>query len=232
MSGRSVPIELVRYLHLNPLRAGIIEELKALDTYPYCGHSALMGKVEYGFQDVDYVLNLFAGEPTEARRLYREFVRKGIPEGRRHDLTGGGLVRSAGGWSALKSMQRCEDRMKGDERILGSGDFVESVLKSAQENLERRHMIRVRGYDFEWLADRVAHMCGLTPKELLAGGKQRRAVLARSMICYWGTRELGMSAVSISKKINIAPSTVSESVTRGQKIVEEQGLNLLDESIT
>ena len=224
-------LELVRYLHLNPLRARIVEGLKALDTYPYCGHSALMGKVEYGFQDVDYVLNLFAGEPTEARRLYREFVRKGIPEGRRHDLTGGGWVRSAGGWSALKSMRRCEDRMKGDERILGSGDFVESVLKSAQENFERRHMIRARGYDFEWLADRVAHICGLTPKELLAGGKQRRTVLARSMICYWGTRELGMSAVWISKKMNIAPSTASESVTRGQKIVEEQGLNLLDESI-
>jgi len=94
------------------------------------------------------------------------------------------------------------------------------------------YMIRARGYDFEWLADRVARICGLTPKGLLAGGKQRRTVLARSMLCYWGTRDLGMSAVWISKKMNIAPSTVSEAVTRGLKIVEEQGLNLLDESIT
>jgi putative transposase len=51
------------------------------------------------------------------------------------------------------------------------------------------------------------------------------------MICYWGTRELGMSAVWISKKMNIPPSTASESVTRSQKIVEEKGLNLADESI-
>jgi len=47
-------LELVRYIHLNPLRAGIVEELKTFDAYPYCGHSALMGKVARGFQDVDY----------------------------------------------------------------------------------------------------------------------------------------------------------------------------------
>jgi len=138
-------LELVRYIHLNPLRAGIAAELTALDAYPYCGHSALMGNVENAFQDVDYMLSLFDGEQVEARRRYREFVEKGIPEGRRHDLTGGGLVRSAGGWSGLKSMRHGEDRMKGDERILGHGDFVESVLKFAQENMERRHVIRARG---------------------------------------------------------------------------------------
>lgn len=224
-------LELVRYIHLNPLRAGIVEGLKALDTYPYCGHSALMGKVEQGFQDVDYVLNILGGEHREARRRYLEFVGKGIAEGRRHDLTGGGLVRSAGGWIALKSMRRGKDRMKGDERILGRGDFVESVLKSARENLERRHVIRARGYDFEWLLSRVADICGLTPRELLTGGKQPKSVMARSLLCYWGTRELGMSAVGISKKMNIAPSTASESATRGRKIVDEKGLKLFAEAI-
>lgn len=48
-------LELVRYIHLNPLRAGIVEEPKSLDTFSYCGHCALMGKAEYGFQDVNYV---------------------------------------------------------------------------------------------------------------------------------------------------------------------------------
>jgi len=47
----------------------------------------------------------------------------------------------------------------------------------------------------------------------------------------WGTRELGMSAIGISKKMNIAPSTVSECVTRGRKIVDEKGLKLLDDGI-
>jgi REP-associated tyrosine transposase len=222
-------LELVRYIHLNPLRAGIVAELKVLDLYPYCGHCALIGKTEHGFQDVDYILNLFGGKIPEARRLYLEFVKKGVAAGRRPDLTGGGLVRSAGGWSTLRTMRKGESRMKGDERILGQADFVETVLKAAQENLDRKSIIRAQGYDFDWLVDRVTDLFGLSFKELLTGGKQRRTVQARSLLCYWGTRELGMSAVGISKKLNIASSTASESVRRGRRIVEEQGLKLLDE---
>jgi len=222
-------LELVRYIHLNPLRAGIVEGLKELNTYPYCGHYALMGKTKPGFQDVDYILNLFGEKVPEARRLYLEFVKKGVAAGRRPELTGGGLVRSAGGWSALKAMRNDESRMKGDERILGQGDFVETVLKAAQENLDRKSSILALGYDFDSLVDRVLSLFGLTFNELLTGGKQRRMVQARSVLCYWGTRELGMSAVSIAKKLNIASSTASESAMKGRQIVEEHGWKLLEE---
>jgi len=225
-------LELVRYIHLNPLRAGIVKDIKGLNKYPYCGHYALMGKTESGFQDVDYVLNLFGEKVLEARRLYLKFVRNGIAAGRRPDLTGGGLVRSAGGWSALKAMRNDESRMKGDERILGQGDFVESVLKAAQENLDRKSKIRALGYDFDWLVGRVLGLFDLTFNELLTGGKQRKMVQARSVLCYWGTGELGMSAVSISKKLNIASSTASESAMRGKQIVENQGWKLLEEGKT
>lgn len=223
--------ELVRYIHLNPLRAGMVGELKELSNYHYSGHRALMGKVAAGFQDVDYILNLFGGKITEARRGYLAFVKKGVAEGRRADLTGGGLVRSAGGWFALRALRKAESRMKGDERILGEGDFVENVLRAAGEKLDRRSVIQARGYDFGWLMDRVTGLFGLTPQGLLTGGKQRRAVKARSVLCYWGTRELGLSAVEISKKLNIASSTASESAVRGRKIVEEQGLTLLTDRI-
>ena len=206
-----------------------MEELKVLDSYPYCGHCALIGKTEHGFQDVDYILNRFGGKIAQARRLYLEFVKKGVAAGRRPDLTGGGLVRSVGGWSVLRTMRQGESRMKGDERILGQGDFVKTVLKAARENLDRKSIIRAQGYDFEWLVDRVTDLFGLTFKELFTGGKQRRTVQARSVLCYWGTRELGMSAVGIAKKLNIVSSTASESVTRGRQIVEEQGLKFLDE---
>jgi len=75
-----------------------------------------MGKTEPGFQDVDYIPILFGGKDPEARRLHLEFVKKGAAAGRRSDLTGVGLVRSAGGWSALRAMRNGESRMKGDER--------------------------------------------------------------------------------------------------------------------
>jgi putative transposase len=52
-------LELVRYIHLNPLRVKLVQSLAETDKYPYSGHSALMGKVPRDFQDTDYVLRLF-----------------------------------------------------------------------------------------------------------------------------------------------------------------------------
>jgi putative transposase len=68
-----------------------------------------------------------------ARRRYRDFVKKGIDQGARKELQGGGLVRSAGGHKAGLFGRKKEDREKGDERILGSGDFVNEALSKAGE---------------------------------------------------------------------------------------------------
>lgn len=59
--------------------------------------------------------------------------------GRRPELTGGGLVRSAGGWSGLQTLRQTKNRMKSDERILGDSDFVESALVGAREAMERKY---------------------------------------------------------------------------------------------
>ncbi|MEE9537582.1 MAG: transposase, partial [Desulfobacterales bacterium] len=66
--------ELVRYIHLNPLRAKIVKDLEVLKRYQWCGHSVLMGKVEAGFQDTAYVLRLFGQSTRQARRAYESFV--------------------------------------------------------------------------------------------------------------------------------------------------------------
>jgi REP element-mobilizing transposase RayT len=46
-------LELVRYIHLNPLRAKMVDDLESLDRYSYCGHSRLMGKCKSRWQDTD-----------------------------------------------------------------------------------------------------------------------------------------------------------------------------------
>ena len=94
--------ELVRYIHLNPLRAKIVKDLNELKSYLYCGHSALLGTVTNDWQDTAYVLNIFGTSLRAARRAYGDFVAKGVAKGRRSDLVGGGLLRSVGGWFELK----------------------------------------------------------------------------------------------------------------------------------
>ena len=65
-----------------------------------------MGKVKNDWQDRDYVLKWFGTKEGEAKRNYRKFVKKGITFGRCPALVGGGLIKSQGGWSAVRAMQR------------------------------------------------------------------------------------------------------------------------------
>ena len=219
-------LELVRYIHLNPIRAKIVPDLKFLDKYAYSGHAAIMGKKKNGWQDTDYVLKFFHTKLSIARRRYRENVKKGISVGKRPDLIGGGLVRSAGGWDALKGLRRIKAYMKGDERILGDGDFVETVLKASKDEFDRKYLLKDRGYDLNAVVDRVAEVLGVNRAEVLSPGRQPRRVQARSLVCYWASRELGMSMVELSKRLKISQPTVSQSANRGEKIAKENRLNL------
>ena len=220
-------LELVRYIHLNPLRANIVKTRKESDRYPYSGHSVLMGKIKRDFQDTDYVLRLFGKKVSGARRAYRAYVERGIAQGRRPDLVGGGLIRSAGGWSAVTAMRNAKDHMKSDERILGDGDFAQSVLNQAKERLEDRYRLQARGYDLEEVTNRVSSELGIDPEQVWAAGKHPRTVKARSLLCYWAVRKLGMRATELSKKLGVLQPSVSISVKRGEKIAKDMQLELI-----
>ena len=133
--------ELARYIHLNPLRTRLVDSLAGLDRYRWCGHSVLMGRIKKGWQDRDYLLKQFGSTDKKAKRAYRQFVKKGINQGCRPDLTGGGLIRSKGGWSGVKAMRRSGVREKSDERILGSSKFVKN-LSNNQLNSRRADFLQ------------------------------------------------------------------------------------------
>jgi REP element-mobilizing transposase RayT len=219
--------ELVRYIHLNPVRARLVEDLNGLEGYPYCGHSVLMGGQCRDWQDDQYVLKLFGNELRTARRRYGEYVQEGLVRGRRPELVGGGLLRSVGGWKGLKDAGDAGIRVKGDERILGDTDFVTTVLEAGKEQMERKYRYKARGYDFGWLVDRVGELLEMTSEEVLRKGRYPKAVMARSVLCYFAVRELGLSTVELARLLHLSQPTVSQSVQRGERIASEKDLRLI-----
>src|SRR5574341_793418 len=127
--------EVLRYIHLNPLRAKLVEDLRQLDRYPWCGHAVLMGKVTREWQDRRYALSWFGASERGAVRAYREYVVQGVARGRRAELVGGGLIRSLGGWSQVRSLRASGLRVRADPRILGSGAFVDRLVAEAADRL-------------------------------------------------------------------------------------------------
>jgi REP element-mobilizing transposase RayT len=221
-------LELVRYIHLNPLRAEQVSDLKKLARYPYCGHSVLLDHHRNDWQSVDETLKLFGKTMSTARRRYREFIKKGVNQGRRPDLVGGGLIRSIGGWQAFKALRQVGSHLKSDERILGDSDFVEEVLKNAREKRERQYQLEAEGFNIEKVAERVAALLGVKCEQVWEKGKHPQTVKSRSLLCYWAVRELGISATELARRIGITQPAISQSVRRGEAIAKENGFELMD----
>jgi hypothetical protein len=148
-------LKLVRYVHLNPVRARLVLDLESLDRYPWSGHSVLMGRKELPGQAVDEVLGRFGHTVNKARKAYREFAAARVGQGRRDDLVGGGLRRS------LKRIGPTRERVDYGERVLGGSEFVSQLRQ--EESLRERLPPAV---SLAAVVDRVGAHCGLTAADV------------------------------------------------------------------
>ncbi len=215
--------ELVCYIHLNPLRAGIVKNLADLGGYPYSGHPALMGEIVRPWQDADYVLLNFGASARSARQGYLSFMESRFARGKRPDLTGGGLMRSYGSWTEVRKEGR---RIKGDERILGGNAFVQRILSHAQEKMRRP---RAPKMSLKTLAQRVGALYEINPDLFLEKNRKARLVEARSLFCFWAVRNLGYAATTAASFLRMTQPGVGYAADRGEAIAREKGF-VLDEA--
>ncbi len=201
-------LELIRYIHLNPLRAGLVSDLDALERYPWCGHAVLLGYRPFDGQPVDEVLLRFGKRLSVAQKYYREFVADGIAMGKRPELVGGGLRRSR----ALSG----EDPEKGshDDRVLGSGYFVESL--SQEEGLCQQ---LPPGMSLGALQGKIAALFNLPTGHLQMRGRQNEYSEARALFCFLAVQKLGYSGAAVAAKLSIGPSSVSRAIRRGEALM-------------
>jgi hypothetical protein len=172
--------------------------------------------VAHKWQDTEYILKLFGETLFSARKAYSQFVAEGIALGRMPNLVGGGLLRSIGGWSALRDARSAGQRVASDERILGSSDFVDFVLKQAQEVYETRTMTKLAGIDLDMLLQTITDHLGLEPKVVKSSVKQRTASRARAILCCLAIDRCSFTGASVARKLNLSPSAVSKLADRGR----------------
>jgi putative transposase len=206
--------ELVRYIHLNPVRAGLVADLLELDTYPWCGHSVLMGRRENDWQDRDYVLGWFGKKEKAAGQSYRKYIEDGLQQGPRPDLVGGGLIRSQGGWSNVISMRRQEAREMGDERILGSGDFVEQVLREAEGRIKAQFPAIDRDKEVREVVTRLCSKEGINLKELVSGSRRPSVSALRSTAATQLVEHHGVPLAEAARVLGVTTSAISKTLQK------------------
>ena len=204
--------KLVHYIHRNPVPK-VVRTVRQLASYPYTGHSAILGVAPREWQDVDGVLAHFGETEVEARRRYQAFIRSTLRLGAR-DLDGGGLVRSAGGWEYVRELRHGREGFATDERILGGGAFVERALRELNEPP------RAPIPHIEEILELVSRALGVRCEGIRAGGRTRAVSRARDGIAYLWTIRLGQSNRRLARQLGLAESSVHEAALRGRRNAE------------
>jgi REP element-mobilizing transposase RayT len=202
-------LELVRYLHLNPLRAQVVPDLRRLDRYPWAGHSALLGTVPRPWQDTQTILAQFGSTHRRPIAAYRAFVQDGLPQGRRSELQGGGRVRSAGGWAEVRALRHQGPPTTADARILGRGDFVDRLLAEAAAHTRATLRVTPPRPPLAILARQLATQAGCALADLLAGRRTRAVRQARRRLSQLAVRDLGYSGATVARFLGVTTSAVN-----------------------
>lgn len=214
-------LELIRYIHLNPIRAGMIEGLKSLARYPWTGHAGLLGRQRQDWHSTDDVLAYFGATRRAATGRYIRFMQAGIDSDDRPDFSGGGLVRSYGGWESVARLRQEHKVRIGDERILGSSEFVESALRQDKIAVESRSRLARKGWDMERLVSEVCKALDITLAELLKKARANKLSRAKAMICFWGSDKLGLTAREMADRLDISQPAVSRWVEKGRELADD-----------
>jgi REP element-mobilizing transposase RayT len=209
-------IELVRYIHLNPLRAELVDSLSKLEHYRWSGHATLMGKIKYEWQDRDYVLKWFGQKKGIAKKAYRNFVVKGIEQGHRPELVGGGLIRSLGGWSVVKALRRTGGREICDERILGRGKFVEQIINEAESRMKYQLPLLEQKQRIEKFISDICKNEKVSIQEIKGGSRRREASRTRARIAIGLIKTHGVSLAEAARQLGVGTSAISKIIKRAK----------------
>lgn len=188
-------LELAAYIHLNPLRAGLVKQYKALAGYKWCGHGeALTGGG--GLLARELLLEHFGDRMTSAVKKYDLFVEERVGRYKRGEFSGGGVIRSAGGYKAVGSISRRGERELADERVLGDGDFVASVLKELAASESGK------AGKAEVVAE-TAKLTGLDKNLIFNHDRSPDTVKFKAVYCFLMREKGGVSGVTLSKELGL-----------------------------
>jgi REP element-mobilizing transposase RayT len=207
-------LKLVSYIHLNPLRAGLVKSVEELERYPWSGHAVVLNRIRHEWQERDSVLACFGVREGLSKKAYLEFVVAESVLGQQPELTGGGLVRSMGGWSEVKSQRKRGEKQFADERILGSGEFVRNLLGEAETTVKRHFPVVAMETEAGARLVQACEAAGLKLEMLQRGCRRKECSELRKRMAVEFVCELGMTYARSGELLGISAAGVNQIMLR------------------
>ncbi|NOQ21116.1 MAG: hypothetical protein GQ565_00505 [Candidatus Aegiribacteria sp.] len=208
-------LKLVRYIHLNPLKAELVSDHEMLKKYPWTGHPGLIYPGYYPWQETDQVLNTFSGNKTNKIKQYAQFIvepGETIYQDGRFDE--GSFLLGANG---LLSLEESEEDMRGysQYQILGNYDFARKIYNEV--NRRKKDHLRDREYEHESVAKILKYIekkWGINKRALTSKGRTRSISRAREFVSYTLVNILGLSLVDSGRILNLSSQGVHAAADR------------------
>lgn len=206
--------ELIRYVHLNPVRAGICKTMNDLIHYPWCGHAVVMGVRRWACQNTEDVLRRFSRDPKESRMKYAQFLEKGI--GRDSKLFE--IIRN--------NNNAIEDIHNTGCWVIGNKEFVSSAI---ERDTNRRHIpaehIR-EGITLEHIAKDVCKRLNIDICELKRKGRNNPRSNARKIAAFIGSSRYQIPIIAIARYFGVTSSSVSNMLREGEFLTQRMKIPL------
>jgi len=196
-------LAVVVYTHRNPLEGRLVPSVRALESYPWCGHPALVGRRPgHPFEAVSACLGLLADDPSIARgRLDRWMEQSPACEGKR-----GGSDRVAARGATPDEPPSPLD----SSRSRGPRSALEGDLRWAVSNADPRELL-------DALMTEVARHLDLSKAQLRRPSRGTTAADARAIVAYLAAA-LELPGTDIASALGVSPSAVSHAIRRGRAV--------------
>lgn len=178
--------ELVRYIHLNPVRAKMVAKP---EQYKWSGHRAYLGLEPAGLVDVEPVLRHFGAKKKVAREAYRQFVAAGMKFGHQKEFY-----------------------LADEGRILGAEEFVDATIHRLGETKRVLRggdsLITSKEFDAVALLEAVEKICRIPRGDFCGPDKSAAAVTAKELFVLTGL-QAGANMKVLSEITGLSSSAVS-----------------------
>jgi REP element-mobilizing transposase RayT len=185
-------LSLVKYIHLNPVRAGIV---KTPDEYQWSSHHSYVKRTDgANIIDTDQVLRMFSEDKQRARKLYSSY------------MSDGPIVKKEDVYNTI------------GQRILGSEEFLERVIEKYDGELRKEK--RKREYTLYEIAKGVEEICGITLKQIRERSKSENITLGRRLLSLIA-KEYGYRGKEIGRYIRKDPAVITRDLKEKRKLEKE-----------
>lgn len=200
-------MELIRYIHNNTVRAGVVE--RAVES-GWSSHRAYMGLVPSPpWLATEAVFGSDVKEHESIRKELGRFVDEGRGEERRPEFSGevsGGLagrVRSLMGGDVTLSYP-----------VLGPDEFLVKVLKQQANLGQGRKKAQTKVTSVKPIVKAVFEELGLEPELAYKRVKPSSVSRGRALVAWLWTEKMGRPQVSVADEMNLRPASVTKMLTK------------------